>query len=95
MDLPVKHYFECVKCGLLQGHPCDRPDVPAEEIHYYHHQEDHKEPHSVEISKNAKGEYSYSIKAYGSTLEEARLLVRGQALPMEDMLAMLKGGDKE
>lgn len=35
-------------------------------------QEQRTDVHSVEISRNAKGEISWTVKCYGFTLEEAR-----------------------
>jgi hypothetical protein len=35
------------------------------------HSEARLDIHSVEISKNAKGEYSFSIKCYGTSVVEA------------------------
>ena len=90
MALTRKHVFQCGKCDLLQSYACDMEEAAVGEIHYYHHTEDNKEPHSVEVSRNAKGEYSYSIKVYGRTPEEAKVLIQYQIPGLDEMLRKLK-----
>ena len=95
MELTREHVFLCAECGKPQNHACDRPEVPVGEIHYYHHHVDTKPLHSVEVSRNDKGECSYSVKAYGKTLEEARTLVYAQLASLDALLAdYRRGGEK-
>ena len=94
MELQRAHLFKCVQCGHVNEHTCDQMGQAPNEVHYYHHDDTNKAPHSVEVSRNAKGEYSYSIKAYGKTLEEAKTLTQAQILKLDEMLIQLKGGAK-
>lgn len=70
-ELERYHAYTCTKCGAVQEHSCDRPAVQPQNIHLLQYSETLREPHSVEISRNAKGEYSFTVKAYGETIEEA------------------------
>jgi len=95
MELQRAHLFKCVQCGHVNEHTCDQMGQAPNEVHYYHHDDTNKAPHSVEVSRNAKGEYSYSIKAYGKTVEEARALVYAQLASLDALLADLRRGGKD
>lgn len=86
MDKPIEHIYKCTMCNHPHIYICDAPEVPVGEIHYYHHNEDKSQPHSVEVSRNAKGEYSFSVKAYGETIEEAFVKCKdGVRLALEEV----------
>lgn len=46
-----------------------------------------KDPHSVEISVNAKGQYSGKVKVYAETIEKAMELSLSKARELELVIA--------
>ena len=86
MELKRMHVFECVQCGRVNERACEKPVDKPNEVHHYHHDDTNKAPLSVEISRNAKGEYSYSIKAYGATIEEAYVACKDGVVLVEGRL---------
>jgi len=50
-----------------------------------------EQPNSVEISINAKGQYSGKVKVYAYTVNEAMLSAKKKALELEDLIRSKNG----
>lgn len=51
-----------------------------------------EQPHSVEISINAKGQYSGKVKVYGQTPEEAMSICLKRAEELDNLIKTKNGG---
>ena len=51
-----------------------------------------EQPHSVEISINAKGQYSGKVKVYATTITEAMKLSKEKAEELEALVRLKNGG---
>jgi len=52
-----------------------------------------EEPNSVEISINAKGQYSGKVKVYAKTIDDAMIIAKNKAKELEDLIKIKNIGD--
>ncbi|HLE24227.1 MAG TPA: hypothetical protein VI935_01095 [Thermodesulfobacteriota bacterium] len=95
METQRLHLFACVQCGRVNEHACEVQGDNPNEVHYYHHEDSDKKPHSVEISRNAKGEKNYSLKACGKTMEEAKVIAYAFMLETDVIIGKGDQGGKK
>jgi len=51
-----------------------------------------EQPNSVEISVNAKGQYSGKVKVYAKTINDAYILAVNKAKELEELIKTKNGG---